>query len=89
MSSRTPTAPAQTRELAIGPGFRAGRAFAHWLTQYRRTWRGSAFSSVLEPFGFLAAMGLGLGALVDAGTGSASLPGVSYLEFLAPGLLAA
>jgi lipooligosaccharide transport system permease protein len=34
-------------------------------------------------------MGLGLGVLVDQGTGSASLPGVGYLEFIAPGLLAA
>jgi lipooligosaccharide transport system permease protein len=34
-------------------------------------------------------MGLGLGVLVDEGTGSATLDGVSYLEFLAPGLLAA
>ncbi len=67
----------------------AGRAFAYWMTQYRRTWRGTAVSSVLEPLGFLAAMGIGLGTLVDSGTGSATLPGVSYLEFLAPGLLAA
>lgn len=68
----------------------AGRAVAHWITQYRRTWRGTAISSVLEPFAFLAAMGLGLGALVDGGSGSATLPGgISYLEFVAPGLLAA
>lgn len=73
----------------------AGRVFAHWLTQYRRTWRGTAISSILGPVGFLAAMGIGLGTLVDSGAGSATLPGgagaggVSYLEFLAPGLLAA
>lgn len=55
---------------------------------YRRIWRGSVFSSFLQPTLFLIAMGLGLGAMVDAG--GASLPGgVSYAEFLAPGLLAA
>ena len=55
---------------------------------YRRIWRGSVFSSFLQPTLFLLAMGLGLGAMVDAA--GASLPGgVSYAEFLAPGLLAA
>ena len=55
---------------------------------YRRVWRGSVFSSFLQPTLFLLAMGLGLGAMVDAG--GAALPGgVSYAEFLAPGLLAA
>lgn len=55
---------------------------------YRRVWRGSVFSSFLQPSLFLMAIGLGLGALVDRG--GAALPGgVSYLDFLAPGLLAA
>ena len=54
---------------------------------YRRIWRGSVFSSFLQPTLFLIAMGLGLGAMVDAG--GALLPGgVRYAEFLAPGLLA-
>lgn len=65
------------------------RAFDYWRAQYRRTWRGTSISTVLQPLGFLAAMGLGLGVLVDEGSGSATLDGVSYLEFLAPGLLAA
>ena len=55
---------------------------------YRRVWRGSVFSSFLQPTLFLFAMGLGLGAMVDAG-GTALPGGVSYAEFLAPGLLAA
>ena len=43
--------------------------------------------SFLQPTLYLAAMGLGLGSLVDRG--GAVLPGnVSYLAFLAPGLLA-
>ncbi len=41
-----------------------------------------------NPVLYLGAMGLGLGALVDQ-HGTASLGGVSYLAFLAPGLLAA
>jgi lipooligosaccharide transport system permease protein len=55
---------------------------------YKRVWRGSVFSSFLQPTLFLLAMGIGLGAMVDAG--GAALPnGASYAEFLAPGLLAA
>jgi len=76
----------------------AVRVLEHELLVYRRVWRGSIFSSFLSPVLYLAAMGLGLGSLVDAGggagagTGSASgaaLAGVSYLAFVAPGLLAA
>lgn len=57
------------------------------LTAYRHFWRSSLISGVLEPALFLASMGLTLGVLVDKGHG---LPGgISYLSFLAPGLLAA
>jgi lipooligosaccharide transport system permease protein len=66
----------------------AWRALRLWLTNYRRTWRGTIYSSVLNPVLYLGAMGLGLGTLVDA-HGTARLGGISYLEFLAPGLLAA
>jgi lipooligosaccharide transport system permease protein len=66
----------------------AVRAFRFWLVNYRRTWRGSIYSSVLNPVLYLGAMGLGLGTLVDK-HGTASLGGVSYLTFLAPGLMAA
>ena len=57
------------------------------LAVYRRTWRGTLFITFLSPILYLAAMGLGLGALVDR-QGSA-LEGVPYLVFLAPGMLAA
>ena len=70
------------------PWVLAVRAFRFWLVNYRRTWRGSIYSSVANPVLYLSAMGLGLGALVDR-HGTASLGGVSYLDFLAPGLLAA
>jgi lipooligosaccharide transport system permease protein len=55
---------------------------------YRRTWRGSVISTFLNPVLFLLAMGVGLGKLVDDGTGTAGLD-IDYLAFLAPGLLAA
>jgi lipooligosaccharide transport system permease protein len=54
---------------------------------YRRTWRGSLLVSFISPLLFLAAMGVGLGDLVNRGSGGVA--GVSYLHFLAPGLLAA
>src|SRR5215467_1622972 len=66
----------------------AARQLRFWLTNYRRTWRGSIYSSVLNPVLFLGSIGLGLGTLVNAHAG-ARLGGVSYLAFLAPGLLAA
>lgn len=63
------------------------RVFEHWITGYRRTWYGTAVSSVLEPVLFLTAIGVGLGTLVDQ-NGQLS-GGTDYLAFLAPGLLAA
>ncbi|CAA9261622.1 MAG: Efflux ABC transporter, permease protein [uncultured Acidimicrobiales bacterium] len=67
------------------------RQAEHELTQYRRVWRSSVFTSTLTPLLFLAAMGLGLGQAIDGngGSGAAALGGVRYLSFLAPGLLAA
>lgn len=70
------------------PGATVMRVVEHRFLQYRRTFRASLFSSFLTPVLFLAAMGLGLGTYVDRG-GSNLLGGVSYLTFLAPGLLAA
>jgi lipooligosaccharide transport system permease protein len=57
-----------------------------WIV-WKRLWRGSTFSFVVSPLLFLAAMGLGLGQLVQKSTGN--VDGVSYLEFVAPGLMAA
>jgi lipooligosaccharide transport system permease protein len=54
--------------------------------RYRHTWRASVFTSFVNPVLLLAAMGLGLGSLVEDGVGGGDL---SYLQFLAPGLLAA
>ena len=65
----------------------AVRQFQFWLTNYRRTWKGTIYSGVLNPVLYLGAMGLGLGTLVDK-HGTASLGGVSYLMFVAPAILA-
>jgi lipooligosaccharide transport system permease protein len=65
-----------------------GRVFEHRFLQYRRSYRATIFSSFLTPVLFLASMGLGLGTYVDSSANQA-LGGVSYLAFLAPGLLAA
>ncbi len=64
------------------------RQLRFWLTDYRRTWRGSIYTSILSPLLFLGAMGLGLGTLVNR-HGTSGLGGVSYLVFITPGLLAA
>src|ERR1700734_658002 len=83
-------APARAGDPAASAGWAvlAVRALRFWLVNYRRTWRGSIYSSVANPVLYLGAMGLGLGTLVDQ-HGTARLGGVSYLAFLAPGLLAA
>ena len=66
-----------------------GRAVLFWQQQFRRTWRGTWVTTVLTPLGFLAAMGLGLGSIIDDGARATSLGGVDYLDFIAPGVLAA
>jgi lipooligosaccharide transport system permease protein len=63
-------------------------AEAHART-YRRNWYASMSVAFVSPALFLAAMGVGLGSLVDDGAGSAYLGGLSYVDFLAPGLVAA
>jgi lipooligosaccharide transport system permease protein len=64
------------------------RVFESEARVYRRSWRGSAVSSFLTPILYLLAMGVGLGTLVDANR-PGGIDGVSYLTFLAPGLLVA
>jgi len=70
------------------PSSTVGRVFEHRWIQYRRTFRSTIFSSFLSPVLFLTAMGLGLGSYVS-GSAIDDIGGVSYLVFLAPGLLAA
>ncbi len=75
------SAPATSTRRAIAA------AYEHQWLLYVRTWRGSIFGNFAQPVLFLVAMGVGLGAFVDRGTGSDALGGVTYLQFLAPALL--
>ena len=63
------------------------RSYEYWLAQYRRVWRGSVVTSVVNPVFYLSAIGIGLGTVVNR---AHSTPGgVTYLAFVAPGVLAA
>ncbi|MEX1336080.1 MAG: ABC transporter permease [Candidatus Limnocylindrales bacterium] len=64
------------------------RVLEHHAMVYRRTWRGTVFSTFLTPLLYLAALGVGLGAFVDESNPS-GIEGVSYAMFLAPGILVA
>ena len=63
------------------------RAAEREVRIFRRLWRGSVSFAFIQPLLFLAAMGLGLGGLVEESTGE--VDGVPYLAFVVPGLLAA
>lgn len=65
------------------------RVVEHYWIWYRRNWRATAVSSVLQPLLFLLAFGVGFGSLLD-GTGQATRAtgGADYLVWLAPALLA-
>jgi Nod factor-specific ABC transporter NodJ protein len=67
---------------------RTGQVFRYWLMRYARTWRSTIVISVANPLLFLLGIGVGIGHLVDHGH-TATLSGVSYTHFFAPGLLAA
>jgi len=85
--------------VAIPPSRRTPpslRALAYWTYTAVKTWRLAFAANVANPVLYLAAMGLGLGSLVDAAHAShpaapppAGLGTHGYLSFLAPGLLAA
>src|SRR5438309_9546988 len=62
------------------------RAYEYWLAVYRRVWRGTVMSSVLNPVLYLTALGVGLGKFVNRGVHPLPIP---YLDFVAPGMLAA
>ena len=53
---------------------------------YRRTWRGTVITSFVNPVFFLAAMGVGMGALVDSSPTPLPVP---FVTFVASGLMAA
>lgn len=73
--------------MSAGKLTRALRYAESEIIAYRRTWRGTVITSFVNPVFFLAAMGAGLGSLVDDGSGQQlSIP---YLAFVASGLMAA
>ena len=82
---REPTAPHTRAPRRIPGTWRAValRIEGQWAT-YRRYWFANLYSSGLQPLLFLAAMGLGFGSQVADG---ALLPGVTYLQYIAPALL--
>ena len=63
------------------------RAYEHWLAQYKRVWRGTIGTSLVNPVLYVTALGVGLGTIVDQTQNTPG--GVPYLDYVAPGLLAA
>jgi lipooligosaccharide transport system permease protein len=69
--------------------FDPAMAFRVWQREvdvYRKIWKSTILGGLADPVIYLLAMGLGLGAYVQL-QGSA-FAGISYAQFLAPGLLA-
>jgi lipooligosaccharide transport system permease protein len=69
------------RDLVPAPRF----AVAVWLRNARvfsKLWRGALLPTFLDPFLYLLALGFGLGTYI------ASINGIPYKEFIAPGLIA-
>jgi lipooligosaccharide transport system permease protein len=61
----------------------AMRVWQREVTLYKRIWPSTILSTLLDPIMYLLALGFGLGAYVTQG-----IAGHSYLEFIAPGLIA-
>ncbi len=67
----------------------AVRAWESHFTLYRTIWKSNMLGAFLQPLLYLVGMGLGVGALVDRGNDAEQLlDGLTYFQFLAPGLLA-
>ena len=62
-------------------------AFRVWqrnVTIFRKYWKSILFPNFVEPMLYLGALGLGLGAFIQRG----GIEGQSYIQYIAPGLLA-
>jgi lipooligosaccharide transport system permease protein len=66
---------------------RAGSVLSWYARGYRATWRATITVAFLNPLLFLLSIGVLVGGVIEEGR--ADLGGLSYLEFVAPGLLAA
>lgn len=61
----------------------ARRAFSLQMALYKHVWHGTVFTSVLLPLLYMVSIGIGVGAYIDP----ASLGGLDYAAFIAPGLI--
>lgn len=93
MASVSTTAPQVARargergpRMPLTPWERTVAVLGYYVTQYRRTWRGTIIGRFLSPLFFLLSMGLGLGALVDERAGG--VDGMPYLEYVVPAIVA-
>jgi lipooligosaccharide transport system permease protein len=77
MSQLTTTAPVRWLELSAVAG-----VWKRETTLFRRYWRSTTFSSVVEPTIYLLAFGFGFGSLVGA------VGNYSYLDFVGTGVVA-
>ena len=66
----------------------AVRVWGSSFALYKRIWRSNLIGSLLQPLLYLLGMGVGVGALIDSGPSTEILGGVTYVQFLAPALLA-
>ena len=85
------TAEVVARSTGRAPGAVRGVLLVveHSWVWYRRNWRATAVSSILQPLMFLLAFGVGFGSLVQGSGGvAAATGGADYLVWLAPALLA-
>lgn len=82
------TAPPPSGTARPGSLDMLARQLDYWWTVYRRTWKGSAVLSFVQPWLYVTAMGVLLGGYIDDSTSSVG-GAPSYLDFIAPGLLAA
>lgn len=65
------------------------RVWSRELAFTKRLWKALALASVFQPMLYLLGVGVGVGSLVDSGTGSTdALGGVSYFAFYATALFA-
>jgi len=58
------------------------RVFSRHLRVFGGTWQHNLMFNVMEPLLYLSALGFGLGAFVE------QIDGMSYLQFIAPGMIA-
>jgi lipooligosaccharide transport system permease protein len=77
---------ADARAYVVGPVHAALIVVEGMWTWYRRNWRATVVSSVVQPVLFLLALGFGFGSQVRP---SAATGGLEYVVYLAPALLVA